>query len=251
MNNVFYSFTITTLAGLSTLLGYIIVLFLKKPNNGIIAISLAFAAGIMTSVSFLDLLPNSFIKISTVYSLIVTIIYLSIFFILGVTCSFLIDKYVPSPNECLKNPKLYRVGFISLIAIILHNIPEGIVTFMVNTNNFELGLIITTSIILHNIPEGISIAVPIYYSTGKRFKTFFYCLIVALSEPFGAIITYLFFYRYINDLTIGFLFAAIAGIMIRISCYELLPTSLTYQKKKLTIVSFLIGTSFMIINHFL
>jgi ZIP family zinc transporter len=249
MNSVFYCFIISTIGGLSTLLAYLIIIFLKRPSNNIVLISLAFAAGIMISVSLIDLIPNAFYKINTTYSFFITIIYLLIFFIVGVIITFLLDKYLPDNNIYPSNNKLYHIGFISLIAIILHNIPEGMITFMVNTTNIKLGLIITTSIILHNIPEGISIIVPIYYSTGNKTLTFYYCLIASLSEPFGALITYLFFYRYINDLLIGFLFAVIAGIMIRISTKELLPTSLSYQNKKLTIVSFLTGLFFMIIVH--
>lgn len=247
MNNVLYCFIISTIAGLSTLLGYLIVIFFKKPSNNIVLISLAFAAGIMISISFLDLIPNAIYKINLTYSVFLTIIYFLIFFIIGIIITFLLDKYLPDNNTY--NKKLYHIGFISLIAVIIHNIPEGMITFMVNTTNIKLGLIITTSIILHNIPEGISIVVPIYYSTGNKLLTFYYCLIASLSEPFGALITYLFFYRYINDLLIGFLFAIIAGIMIRIATSELLPTSLSYQNKKLTIVSFLSGLLFMIIMH--
>ena len=48
------------------------------------------------------------------------------------------------------------------------------------------------AIALHNIPEGIAISIPIYYATKSKVKALYYTFISALSEPFGALITYLF-----------------------------------------------------------
>ena len=61
-----------------------------------------------------------------------------------------------------------------MIVIVLHNIPEGIVTFIVSNKNIMLGISMCIAIALHNIPEGISIAVPIYYSTKSKKKAIFY-----------------------------------------------------------------------------
>lgn len=64
-----------------------------------------------------------------------------------------------------------------MLAIILHNIPEGIATFMATTSNIKLGIALTLAIAFHNIPEGISISVPIYYSSNSKKKAFNYTLI--------------------------------------------------------------------------
>ena len=40
-----------------------------------------------------------------------------------------------------------------------------------------IGIKLAIAISLHNIPEGISIAVPLYFATKKKFKTFIYVLI--------------------------------------------------------------------------
>ena len=60
-----------------------------------------------------------------------------------------------------------------MIAIIIHNIPEGIATYISSETNIKLGISITIAIAMHNIPEGISIAVPIYYATGSKKKAVF------------------------------------------------------------------------------
>ena len=129
-----------------------------------------------------------------------------------------------------------------MIAIILHNVPEGIATFMTSSNDLKLGITLTIAIALHNIPEGISIAIPIYYATTKKTKAIFYTFISGISELIGAIIAYLFLARYMTDAMMGILFSLIAGIMIHISIYELIPTSKSYKEVKLTYKAFFIGT---------
>lgn len=136
-----------------------------------------------------------------------------------------------------------------MIAIILHNVPEGIATFMTATNDLKLGITLTLAITLHNIPEGISIAVPIFYATQQKRKAIFYTLISGISELFGAIIAYLFLAKYMTDTLMGVLFSFIAGIMIHISVYELIPTSKSYRQVKLTYKSFFIGIIFMLLSH--
>lgn len=122
---------------------------------------------------------------------------------------------------------------------------------MASNTNSKLGLSLAIAIALHNIPEGISISIPIYYSTKSRGKALLYTLISGLSEPFGALLTYLFLKPFINNLLMGFLLSLIAGIMIQISIYELIPSALKYNNKKTVIIWFIIGMIFMILSHFL
>lgn len=110
-----------------------------------------------------------------------------------------------------------------------------------------LGISLCIAIALHNIPEGISIAVPIYYSTKSKFKAILYTLISSLSELAGAIITYLFLKKIINDMIIGYILSFTAGIMIQISFNKLLPTGSSYDKKN-TRIFFIIGFIFMIVS---
>ena len=154
-------------------------------------------------------------------------------------------------NNIENNKKLYRVGFIMVIAIVLHNIPEGIATFMATSSDITLGLSLSIAIAMHNIPEGISISVPIYYSTNNKKKAILYTGISAISEPFGALLAYLFLRNVMNDLILGILFSIIAGIMLQISFCELLPTARRYNNSKRLYIFFLIGVLFMLIKFIL
>ncbi|MBQ9013406.1 MAG: ZIP family metal transporter [Bacilli bacterium] len=243
-----YAFILSFLAGISTILGYFIIYIKNKKN--IISYSLSFAAGVMLSISLFDLIPSSYNLVmdgsNTFLKLNVTLIFI----VIGMLLSMTIDKYLPVEYN-KKDNNLYKVGIISMIAIILHNLPEGIATFITSNNNIKIGIILSISIALHNIPEGISIAIPIYSSTKNKKRTFIYTFISGMSEVFGSILAYLFLRPYINNRVIGILYAVIAGIMIHISFYELLPES--YNKSSLNVLlkGFLIGIIIMLISHLL
>lgn len=244
MNNTYLAFLLTTLAGFSTLLGTILIFIKFKNKDKIIANSLSFAAGVMITVSILDLVPESIKLLRFTGNSFLTIFLSFIFIVIGIIISSLIDIYLPS--QTYKNDNLYKVGLISMLAIIIHNIPEGIATFIATNSNVFLGFSLAFAIALHNIPEGISISVPIYYSTKNKKKALLYTLISALSEPFGAILAYLFLSRFVNNTILGLLFSLIAGIMLQISFCELIPNSKSYHIN--TKFYFTLGILTMLIN---
>lgn len=241
--NILASFILTSLAGLSTIIGYFII-FIKGNKDKIITFSLSFASGVMLTISIIDLLPSSFNYLGN-YHLLFRLLLIIFCFILGVNLSYFISSKVDKENS----NSLKKVGIISMLAIVLHNIPEGIITFMVSGVDFKLGIKLALAISLHNIPEGISIAIPLYYATKKKLKTFFIVLISGFSEILGSIICYLFLRNFINNFLIGLVFSLIAGIMTTISLRELLPESFKYHENKVLYLGFLIGSLVMIISH--
>ncbi len=250
-NSVLYAFILSFLAGLSTVIGALIIFFDKRKNNKIVTISLSFAAGVMICVSFTDLLPNSYKMMLDGTSVFPKVMLTLIFMVIGVIISMLIDKYLPSDYESKDNKGLYKIGIISMVAIILHNIPEGIATFITSSNNISLGITLSLAIALHNIPEGISIAVPIYHSTGSKLKAIMYALLSGMSEMVGSILAYFFLAPLINEHVMASLYAIIAGIMIHISVYELIPGAYKESTLKGVIKYFLIGFAIMIVSHLL
>ena len=133
--------------------------------------------------------------------------------------------------------KLMRMGLFTALAIGIHNLPEGLATFLAALHDPSLGLAIAVAIALHNVPEGISVSVPIFYATGNRKKAFFYSFLSGLAEPVGAFVAYLALRLVMGSTNGGFppqvmglLFGGVAGIMVYISVDELLPTSRAYGK---------------------
>ena len=240
-------FLLCFLAGLSTLFGSLFI-FIKGNKNNIIKCALAFASGVMLSVSIFDLIPESLTMFQSTSKNSI-FFYVTIFIIIGLIIPLFIDKILP--NKLDQNGKLYKLGIFTMIAIIIHNIPEGIATYISSETNIKLGISITIAIAMHNIPEGISIAMPVYYATKNKKKAIFLTFISGMSEPLGALLAFLFLKPIINNTIMGALFAIIAGIMTYISMVELLPSALQYKEKKKTIISFLIGLIFMYVNHML
>lgn len=244
MKTHIYSYLITTLAGFSTLLG-VIPCFIKSNNKEkIITSSLSFSAGVMLTISLTSLIPESLNLFSSKLKLFPTIIILSIFITTGIIFSMTLDQKI---ERIITNNKLYKLGIISVFALILHNIPEGITTFISSSIDLKLGLILAISIALHNIPEGISIAVPIYHSTNKIRKALIYTFISGFSELFGAILAHLFLRKYINNLILGIILALTSGIMIHIAIYELLPNAFSYKKNKVALISLFLGIITMLL----
>ena len=222
----------------------VIPIYVKLNNEDkLVCSSLSFTAGIMLTISIIELIPEAFKMFSCFIGLIKIILTL-LFLLFGIVLSMFINSRVDNTS----NNSLYRVGLISMLVIIIHNIPEGIVTFISTTKSVKLGISLAISISLHNIPEGISISIPIYYATRSKIRAFLYTLISALSEFLGALITYWFLMNIINDIILGCLFSIIAGFMINISITELLPMSISYKNNKLVIIFFLIGILLMILN---
>lgn len=231
--------TLSLIAGLSTIIGSIFIFF--KKDKSILLNSFAFAAGVMITVSLIDLIPEAFSYLSTYYYPFPALLFVLICFVIGVLISSFIDYYIPENNP------IYKIGIISLIAIIMHNIPEGMATFIASNTDIKLGITLTIAIALHNIPEGITIALPIFYSTKSRKRALLYTTIAGLSEFFGALITCIFLKDYITYKFMGYLLAIIAGIMIQISFYELLPEVWKARQKR-GILYFLLGSIIMFLS---
>lgn len=244
--NISLAFLLSSIAGLSTIIGAFIIFFSPKKTLNFLIGGISFASGVMFSLSIFDLLPESFDFLSKTYTFIPSLIISLIALCGGVCLSIIIDKFFPSTfNE----KALYKLGLITMIGIMLHNIPEGIATFITTNQNINLGISMTIAITMHNIPEGISIALPIYYYTKSKKKAFLYTTICALSEPFGALLAYFFLSP--TSLMLGAIYALIAGIMIHIAMYELFPSANKYKKYRITYLFYILGAIFVLINHFL
>lgn len=247
MNNFIYAFLISSIAGLSTLIGCLFIFIKVKNINKFISISLSFSAIVMILISIFDLIPNSFFSLFFKYK------YLGLFlslisFTIGVFLIKISNNVISKLEE--KGSSLYKLGIISAVVLIMHNLPEGIITFLTSENDLNLGIKIALAITLHNIPEGICIAVPIYYSTKSWNRAVKTTLISGLSEPLGAILAYFFLYKYITTDILNIIFILVAGIMISLAINEILKESIKYSEKhnKYIYVGIFIGIIFFIIS---
>jgi ZIP family zinc transporter len=136
----------------------------------------------------------------------------------------------------------------SAIAIAIHNFPEGLATFIGALEDPALGISIAIAIAIHNIPEGIAVAVPIYHATNSKKKAVGLTLLSGLAEPLGAVVGFVLLRSVFTEATFGFLFAAVAGIMVYISLDELLPSAEKYGKHHLSITGLILGMIIMAVS---
>ena len=264
MNNIAIAFLITALAGLSTGIGSCIAFFAKKANTKFLAVALGFSAGVMVYVSMLEMLPNAMDSLGASFGAKQGTLWAIIAFFAGIGAIAIIDKIIPenenphsvtSPEHAAAalghNDKLMRAGLFTALAITIHNFPEGLATFVSALQEPTITIPIAVAIAIHNIPEGIAVSVPIYYATGNRKKAFWYSFASGLSEPLGAVIGYLILMPFINDTVNGFLFAAVAGIMVFISFDELLPAAREYGEHHLSIYGLCGGMAMMALSLWL
>ncbi|MBR2997485.1 MAG: ZIP family metal transporter [Bacilli bacterium] len=228
------TFLIVLIAGLSTMIGTLVIFF-DIDKDKIINYSLSFSSGVLLSISIFDLLFESIKMFNKNYRIIISIIIFTLFFLVGLLITFFINKRID------KNDNIYKIGLLSLIGIMIHNIPEGMLTYISFKINSRLGINIAVAIAMHNIPEGISIAVPIFYSTNNKLKAIIYTLISSLSEPLGALISLIFLKYVINNTFLGILLSLVSGIMIYISYIE-------FKSSKTNILLFFTGIIFILLN---
>ncbi len=243
-------FLVTTIAGLSTVIGsFVIFLRWKEENvNRFISFCLSLSLSIMIGLSVTELIPESTFVIITNYKLAQGIFFCFISFLIGVFLIFWLNKKM---NCEMEKQDLYKLGILSMLALILHNIPEGIATFMSSYKDMSLGIKLAVAITLHNIPEGITIAVPIYYATKNKKEAILKTLLSGLTEPLGALLAYVFLSRYITDSFIAIVLLLVAGIMITLSIQKLFPEALKYKENKFIILGLGVGVFLILINHIL
>lgn len=228
MKEIFLPFIISLIAGLSTLIGYLFIYIKPSKTSDFIGTSLAFSMTIMMIISITDLIPEGFFYLNGEYNFFLAVLILIVTMFAGYGLNRLIGRKINKSKK--EQGSLYKLGILSMIALMLHNLPEGILTFLSSSIDIKIGLKYSVAIMLHNIPEGIAIAIPIYYSTRSKSKALFNTLISGLSEPLGAILAYVFLYKYMSNTLISIVLLLTASIMISISINDIFKETEKYNK---------------------
>ncbi len=231
------------IAGISTIIGGLLIFVQFKKINNFIVFSLSFSLLIMSLISIFDLIPSSFISLKNEYGVGYSLIISFLIFSLGYLSIEKINNKIKNNN----NSSLYKIGVLSMISLILHNFPEGMAVFILGYTDISLGIKLCLAIMLHNIPEGIAIAIPLYYSGVGIKKTLIYTLLSGLSEPIGALITYLLLKDFISSVFLSFILLFVAGLMISLSLNDILKEVRTYKNNKYMILGFMCAITLFLI----
>lgn len=221
------AFWYSLLAGTSTVLGAVILVFFGHVGKKTMAALLGFAGGIMLGISVFELLPEA-VQFGSM-SIAVT------GFVLGVLMMYGLDRVLPhahlseKDHLVLENVKktgaapmpVLRTGYLILFGIALHNLPEGLAIGAGLEASPELGLAIAVAIGLHNVPEGLAIAGPLQAGGLPYGKIFLFVLLAGLMTPLGTALSLLVLQ--ISPVMVGGSLAFAAGAMVYITNDELIP----------------------------
>lgn len=177
-------------------------------------------------------------------------------FLMGMLIAALLRRCLPEPRperlvqvqgeeRARRLMRAAKSAIVTTAVILMHNLPEGILTLFTGYANPDFGLGISVAVALHNIPEGVAVSVPIYYATGSRLRAAATALLSGLAEPAGALAAFFFLRRWISPLFLNGLVAVIAGLMSCVAACELLPGSFSYGADRAAGLGFAAGLLLM------
>ncbi len=240
-----------------TAFGASLVFLFRNVSRKIHDTALGFAAGVMIAASFWSLLDPA-IEMSQKMA-IPSWIPPALGFILGALFLRLIDMILPhlhfqSPiNEAEGIKTSFRRSTLLVLAVTLHNIPEGLaigVSFgahAIEPTAVSLlsSIVLAFGIGIQNIPEGFAISMPLRGEGFSKGKSFFYGQLSGIFEPIFAVVGVLLVNIMQNFLPYALGFAA--GAMIFITAEELIPESQRNGNSDIATAGLILGFTLMMI----
>lgn len=170
-------------------------------------------------------------------------------FAVGIIILILVDKAV----NRLEMQREFKSTMLLIIAVTLHNIPEGMAVGVALAGVLSASPYITMSgamsiaigIAIQNIPEGTVISMPLVSEGKTKMKAFGIGVLSGIVEPMAAIIT-LILTRYVG-MVLPYLLAFAAGAMYFVVANELLPSTADKKGSYIGTIGFAIGFLVMMI----
>ena len=240
---------LTLVLGFFIIIGaFLMHIFENKERFLVISLSMAF--GVMASLIFLELLPESFEIFNEKYSSIISIAMILFFSIIGFLILKILDKFIPD-HEDDDEANLIHVGIVSSIAIILHNIIEGMAIYNTFNTSINLGILLSIGVDLHNIPLGMVLSSTFYKSLSNKKKSNVIIFLISTSTFVGGLIMCIFNNVFKNEFIIGLLLSITVGMLVYINIIEILPKLIKSKDKKMIITSIIVGILILFVSVFL
>ena len=216
-----------------TALGAACVFFLKHEMKPLVQRSLlGFASGVMVAAAVWSLLIPAMDMSEAMGKF--AFIPGAVGFLLGILFLLGMDKLIPHLHIGASQPEGKKSSLkkttMLVLAVTLHNIPEGMAVGVVFAGmlaeNTEITLAgamaLSVGIAIQNFPEGAIISLPLRSEKGMgKGKAFLYGALSGAVEPLGAFLTVLLF-RFVQPV-LPYLLAFAAGAMIYVVVEELIP----------------------------
>lgn len=228
MENTFWTALTTSLmAALVTSLGIFTIRKFTAWGRRNTAYFMCFAAGVLISAPFLHMIPMSFTMTPQAPAWLLT----------GFFGLHLFNRFLTA-FVCEKNPdrKDHAIGIVPMVGIGFHSFIDGFIYSIAFTVSIFTGYIATLGMVLHEFPEGI-ITYLLLLRGGhpERRATLMAFLAAAASTPLGMLVSYPSI-QSIDRQTLGSLLALSAGALVYVGATHLLPRA-EKEKKKYSLVA--------------
>lgn len=144
------------------------------------------------------------------------------------------------------------IGLQTSIAIALHKLPEGFITYATNHANPSLGFSVFMALFIHNITEGFAMALPLFLALHSRIRAMFWAsLLGGVSQPLGAGIAATWFKLAGEEghkpgtAVYGGMFAVTAGIMASVALQLFVESLSLNHNRNLCIAFAFVGMAIM------
>lgn len=239
-----------------TIMGAAFVYFLKEQMSMTMQRVLSgFAAGVMVAASVWSLLIPSIEMSENMGKW--AFVPAAVGFLGGIAFLLLLDKIIPHLHVSEEKPEGLKADLkkssMMILAVTLHNIPEGMAVGVVfagmlandETITMMGAIALAIGIAIQNIPEGAIISMPLCsMGTGKN-KAFFYGILSGVVEPLGALVTI-----WLSEFILPFLpwlLAFAAGAMMYVVVEELIPEASKGEHSNIGTISFSVGFVVMMV----
>lgn len=237
-----------------TTLGAAMVFFLKKEMSASLQkILLGFASGVMIAASVWSLLIPSIEMTEAAGG--ISWLPAVVGFLIGIGFLLLLDTIIPHLHLHSETPEGKPSGLgkslMLVLAVTLHNIPEGMAVGVVLAGMLSGGSVITTAgafalaigIAIQNFPEGAIISMPLVSTGISKPKAFTYGFLSGVVEPIGAAVTILLT-SFVTPV-LPYILSFAAGAMIYVVVEELIPEAQAGAHSNLATIGTALGFALM------
>ena len=236
LNAIWQAFYATMFTWFLTALGAGVVLFFRTINRKLLDAMLGFAAGVMIAASYWSLLAPA-IEMAEEFGNVPSWVPATVGFLTGGLFLWIVDKILPHlhlgfPDEEAEGIKTsWQRSILLVLAITLHNIPEGLAVGVafgalaadLPSATFAGAVALALGIGIQNFPEGAAVSVPLRREGFSRLKSFWYGQMSGVVEPIAGVLgaAAVIYMRPILPYALSFA----AGAMIYVVVEELIPES--------------------------
>ena len=241
---------------IGTILGAGTVFFLKKDLNAKFQkFLLGFASGVMIAASVWSLIIPA-INMSEGYGKL-SFMPAAVGFLFGIFFLLFLDSVIPHIHLHDDTPegKPSNLGksFMLVLAVTLHNIPEGMAVGVVLAGLLNNNTLITAAstlalaigIAIQNFPEGAIISTPLLTTGLTKRRAFAYGALSGVVEPLGAIITILL--TSLVTPILPYVLAFAAGAMVYVVVEELIPEAQAGTHTNIGTIGVALGFTLMMV----